>query len=997
MGTPTIALQLFFLEFENPLWLMLLALLAPIVYFWQTSKIPASFLRRAVSLALRVALMLALIFSLCGTRLVWMNRGVCVLFLLDQSQSVGAEARAAVRQKMTQAIEKMTPDDQFAVIEFGGDAVLASLPGTKGPTPPAVKVNNVGQTDIARAIRLALASFPADRQKRILLFSDGNQNAGNALREAHLAAANGVDITTLLPVDQRSGHELMVEQVIAPPRVQKEAHFAVRAIITSDIPQKVKVFLSRDGNLLSTQEDVQLKAGVNVLDMDDSLAHGGMHQYSISVVPNDPTGDTFTENNRGDAFTFVEAPGKVLLVHGKTDDNAHDYLSDALLQARIEVETGGAEKLPTDLRGMMQYDCIILDNVTASYLTSATMAQLAQWVRDIGGGLVLIGGDDSFGPGGYKDTPLEDISPVDMDVKRKRHMASLALAVMVDKSGSMSAPAGGGPGVTKMMLANQGAVETLKLLDATDQANVGETDTAVKWMGPGNGVIAMTPANKRATMANTLSVEAGGGGIFCMTALYHAYKAVTASNVDAMSRHVILFADVADSEQQEDCVEMAARYYAMRPSVTTTVIGLGTKSDSDYDFQERLAKAGHGRHYVTNNALDLPRFFAKDAFIASRNAFVERKAGFPIVLRQSPLLEGLRDTGVPKLYGYVGTTLKTRATLAAYGLEVDDPVLAHWSVGLGKTVAFTSDATNHWSKDWVSWEGFAKFWTQTVRWASRSPQSSQLTTTTTIEGGGGRVVVQAMDHDGKPINDLQLSAKIAQPDATDSTAGLEQTAPGRYEATFAVGQKGTYVVNVIDRVGGGPVDVGGAVLSYPAEFRDLHPNVSLMKKMSEITGGENLADLDTIFTPRKDPVAAHIDLWEFLLLFAAGGLLCDIAWRRLNVSDWVRARPETRLAPTGSSLGAFKVVKTGTREVESQRQALKQRAATDAQVSEAPNQSAPEPTPLAGGELAGLEAPSTGATPAPTTEPATEGGYTNRLLSAKRRAAEQIKEQERKA
>ncbi len=987
-------MQLFFLEFENPLWLGLIFLIAPVIYFWQTSKVPASMLRRAVSLVMRLALVLALILSMAGTRLVWKNHGICVLFLLDQSQSVSADAREAVRQKMADAVDKMGKDDQFAVIEFGGDAVLASLPSYKGELPAPVKVSDVGQTDIARAIRLALATFPTDRQKRIMLFSDGNQNAGNALREAHIAAANGVDIDTIMPQDTRTGHELMVEQIMVPPHVSKEAQFPVRAIVSSDIPQLVKVFLLRDGNLIATKEDVQLKAGVNVLDMPDSLSRGGVHQYSVSVVPNDPTGDTFAENNRGDAFTYVDAPGKVLLVHGKSDDNENDYLTSALLESKIDVETGGADKIPTDLRGFMAYDCIILDNVTANYMSAATMNLMAQWVRDIGGGLVLIGGDDSFGPGGYKGTPIEEISPVEMDVKRKKHLASLALAVVVDKSGSMSELATGAPGVTKMMLANQGAVETLKLLDSSDLANIGEVDTEVKWMGPSDELVPMTPGNKHSTMTNTLSVEAGGGGIFCKTALYHAYKAVTANNVSSMSRHVIMFADVSDSEQQEDCVELATRYYNMRPSVTTTVIGMGTKEDQDYAFQQAVARAGHGRHYVTNNAMELPRFFAKDAFIASRNAFVEKKEGFTASLHTSPLLEGIIGSGVPKLYGYVGTTLKPRATMAANGLEVDDPILAHWSIGLGKSVAFTSDASNHWSKDWVSWGSFAKFWAQTVRWASRSPQDNRLTTTTTIEGNTGRTVVQAANNDGKPLNDLQLSAKVARPDSGDSTSVMQQTAPGRYEATFNVGTNGTYIVNVVDRVSGGPVDVSGAVLSYPPEFRDLRPNLALMRKLTEVSSGQSLEDLNSLFQPKANAVEAHIDLWEYLMMFAAATLLLDIAWRRLNFGDWVRTRPERRLAPTGDSLGAFKVVKSGTRQLESHRQALKVRAAETMTASAA---APPEPSRIAGAELAGLKAESPAPSPAqPVAESATGGGYSKRLMSAKRRAAEQIKEQEKK-
>lgn len=981
-----LAFSWWFLDIQRPVWLSLIILLLPVIYLWQTSRVPSPPIVRIASLALRIAVVLALILSLCGARLAWSSKGICVAFLVDSSQSVSPDAREKMRALIAEQVDKMNKDDQYVVIEFGGDAALDNLPGPKGPLPAASAVSNPSATDIARALRLATASFPADRQKRIILISDGNQNVGDAVKEARLAALADVDINTVT-LTSHVGHEVMIEQVMTPPRVQKGAHLAVRVVVSSDIAQPAKLMLTRDGDPMASQP-VELKAGTSVFDIDDTLSDGGFHKYDVTVVPINPDGDTFSQNNTGSAFTYVDAPGKVLVVPGGSTADA-DYIVDALRQDRLNVDIGS---LPTSQQGLLPYDCVILQNVSARYLLASQESSLANWVKDSGGGLIMVGGDNSFGPGGYADTPLEEVAPVEMDVKRKKHLASLALAIVMDKSGSMGAPAGGVGTLTKMDLCDQGAWETIRLLDESDEANIGAVDTEVKWMlepaASGKVLYRMTGAAKAEIKKNTLAVEAGGGGIFCKTALAHAYKAVLGSS--AMSRHVIMFADAADSEQQEDCFAMADKYFRMTPSITTSVIGMGTPRDSDYNFQKELAeKHGHGRFYITNNVMDLPKFFAKEAFIASRNAFVEKAGGFTPTMYESPLLQGLLKTGVPKLYGYVGTTLKSRATMAAHGLEVDDPVLAHWVIGLGKCVAFTSDGNNRWSKDWVRWPGYAQFWGQTVKWASKSIQNSQVATSTTINGTQGHVAVEAAGNDGRPINDLRLKAKIVPPDSNKDAIDVDlvQTGPGRYEVPFAVRDKGTYIVNVTDQ-NHRPLDVSGAVMNYDAEFRDLSPNTGLMKSLADLTGGQELKSLDGIFQSKPNAVVSYLPLLQWLLIFSAYGLLVDIAARRLNWADLLRRpapRPIMTTANSGSAMGAFKAIKSGTQQVQTQREALRARLDTVVPAAVATQSNDPiDFTPAA-------QKPAvTQDQPAPTPEEA--GSYANRLLSAKRRAAEQIKE-----
>lgn len=972
-------------DFSQPEYLYLLGLLIPIIYIWRTSRVPASHTRKWGSLVLRTILVLGLVLALAGTRIVWKDKGLCVAFVIDQSQSIPGQMRDDIRNKIREIVDRMDKDDQFVIVEFGGDAVLASLPSYKGAMPEPAKVLDAGHTDIARALRLAMASFPADRQKRVVLFSDGNQNVGDSMREARIASANDVDVNTVL---LRAGgeHEVMVDQVILPPRVQKDVRFAVRAVITADQAQGAKLTVSRDGKAISEQQ-VQLKAGATIFDIPDKVADGGFHEYSILIQPDGGAkADTFSANNTAYGFVRVDGPGKVLVVRGNI--GAHDYISDALLDARISTDPGSPSIVPSDMRGLLGYDCVVLQNVGKQYLTPQQVDALANWVKDFGGGLVIIGGDDSFGPGGYKGTPLEAISPVDMDIKRKKHLASVALVVMLDKSGSMGMPVGT---LTKMNLANQGAVESIKLLTDADEANIAAVDTEVKWVMGSSKLLPMNSVQKAALSHETLSVVSGGGGIFAKTALAHAYDAINARGVDAMVRHVILFADTADTEQKEDCIELAIANFRKSPSVTTSVIGLGNLGDPDIEFQKQLAKVGGGRAYVTDDANNLPRIFSKEAFIASRNAFVEKKEGIVPTLRDSPLMEGFLDRGVPRIYGYVGTTLKPRATLAASGVEPDDPLIAHWIIGLGKVVAYTSDTGTRWGKDWISWDGFSKFWLQTIRWAGRSVQNQQLTTTTTIEGNEGRVEVEAIGADGKPINNQRLEARIAPPGSNDANqkVPLIQVAPGKYQGRFTPRDRGTYMVNVIDQASSNAVDVSGATLSYPPEFRDLTPNASLMNRIADVTGGKVEKNLDNIWLPKPIPVTTFWPLWDILIIIALGGLLLDVAWRRLNILDWfVQQRGAVSLAGAGQALGALKVIRSGRSQVEQQRETLRQRVETP------PVETKPSaPSPQADAAVAVMEPE---APPAPAASESQPGDYRGKLLAAKRRAEQQIRDAQKK-
>jgi hypothetical protein len=355
----------------------------------------------------------------------------------------------------------------------------------------------------------------------------------------------------------------------------------------------------------------------------------------------------------------------------------------------------------------------------------------------------------------------------------------------------------------------------------------------------------------------------------------------------------------------------------------------------------------------------------------------------------SPLLTGFMESGLPKSYGYVGTTLKVkpRATEALQGLDADDPFMAHWQTGLGKVVAFMSDSTSRWSKDWVRWPGYAKFWGQTVRWASRSPHNPQVSTSWREEGNGIRIDVTATDAGGKPDNTRQFSSLTltSDPEAPEIPVQLEQVGPGQYTAVIPISRTGGNVTTIRDG-SGKPVDSIGTVLSYPPEFRDLTPNTGLLKAMADASGGRVLGDFTGVFATKDAAVRTQWPLWNVLMVIAGVALVLDVAWRRLNLADYFRRlpMPSPGMGTSGAALGAFRAIHKGRADVDLARQSMRER--------------------VVAGDVGGDVAGSGAATDGPVildmagkrVDHAPTVAYASRLMGAKKRAGEAIKEHEKK-
>lgn len=851
------------------LWLALRAL--------QGSVIVTSAARRRIAAGARILLLLAIVLAIAGARAVLPRDELHTVFCVDRSASVDPAKQQLALDWVRDAARAMTSSDRGALVVFGEDAqveraLAASLEVPREPLSPVRRE----ATDLGRAIRLALALLPEEVEKQIVLVSDGSENAGDALREARVAAANGVRVTTVHVATKADPGEVLVERVDAPPLVEKGEPYTVRATVVATSPTRARVAFTRNGKLVR-QEDLDLAKGANSVTLAERIDTADAFTYDVLVTA---TSDKNPANNQGTALVRVLGEPRALIVlreaeHGKP-------LAQALERAGMKVERAGAAGMPLGRDELARFDLLVVGDVGADRFSQAQLTGVRDYVRDMGGGLLALGGEQSFGLGGYYGTPFEEALPVDSDIRKKKVLPALAQVFVIDKSGSMSEQTA--DGATKIVLAREGVVRTIELLAREDMAGVIGFDQTPTWVAPLERLV-----DKGAVARNVRTLEAGGGTAI-HPALLEAMKAL--EKVDAHVKHVIVLTDGVS--EPGDFAALLDR--ADRGKITVSTIGVGESGtgELDEDFLRWMAEKGGGEYHHAKHASEIPPLIAKDTLTASHALLIEKPFA-PVALASSEL--DWRPPP-PDLQGFVLTEAKDEAEVllgSARDMTPADegPILARWRFGIGKSAAFTSDAATRWSQAWLRWEGYAALFGSLARWLERDPRPAGLSTTLELESGQGVVTVEA---DGR--TPVELEARVSAPEGSPPVPPLrlEPVAPGRYRATFRATRPGVYFVG-IEEIGARGARTGrgsaGAALASPREYRELESNPLLLERIAKLTGGHALSLEDrpaTVWAHEQKPARAPRALLPWLVALAAILLVFEVAARRL-------ALPERRHVP----------------------------------------------------------------------------------------------------
>ncbi len=870
------------MQFTTPSAALLLLIALPIVWYVGFPRHAFRRRRDITSLALRTAIVLLIVLALAGLQTVQAVNRLAVVFLVDASDSMGAAAEDAQLQYIRAAIAAKQPDDEWAVVVFGDNAAPESDFSRVKEIDGFASRPVATHTDIANAIQTALSMFPADASPRIMLLSDGQPTQGDARARSQRAAASGVEIS-YVPFFRAPQPDVRITELDAPNRVGENQSFDISVSIHAEAATSATLLIFSRGSLIH-EEALNLQRGDTRFALTRTSEMSGFLDFTAQLVVPDER-DNYNQNNQLAAFSQVIGPARALLIRVHESETQH--LLPALEQAGLLIDAAPPEALPVNMAQLANYKSVILVNVPATELSNAQMELLDQYVSDIGGGLVMIGGPESYAPGGYYQTPLERTLPVEMQIKDQQRLPQLTIAYLIDRSGSMGQIGRGG--LPNLELAKRAIVLSLGLLQASDRVAIGTFDTGGAWVVPFQQV---NDAQALIAMTNTIR---SGGGTDILAGLRLVERDII--NEPSQLKHLILLTDGGASPT--GLVELTELLHEQF-GVSLSSIAIGR---SPAEFLERMAVAGAGNYYQVADVAQIPLIFAQETVLASRSYIVEENFTARLSGRNA-IVDGI--TSFPPLRGYVATTPKTAAQRILSGPEpYSDPILSSWQYGLGRVVAWTSDASARWAREWVAWDDFSRFWGQAVNWSINAGANNNLETRVSLEDENARIVVDARDDAGQFLDGLLLSSAVLNPAGDSRRVPLLQTAPGRYEATFKPQNEGAYFLTINgqerldDRGDGSAVlnDLNGWVMSYSPEYIPREPDDRLMAEIAALTGGANLQQEPAdVFAHNLGERQAAVSIWQSLLLLALLLLPLDIAVRRLIItrSDLARLRAALR-------------------------------------------------------------------------------------------------------
>jgi uncharacterized membrane protein len=831
------------LEFTQPWSLVTLLALPVLAWYFYRGLTDFSPWQRVTSLVARALVVCLVTAALCGLTWLKPSKDLFVIFAVDDSLSVGEEAKPVV-ESFLQRATGAAGNHKYAFVRFGAEPG----PVVNDSTTPST-VNRRG-TNIAAALEVATAAIPPSYVPRVVVLSDGNETAGDAVRSA---LRGGVPVSAV-PLPVRADPEVQVSEVNVPAQVREGEPFYVEVVVDSNHDDEGEVEVFRGAHKV-VSEKVKLKTGENRFRFRQQITSERMAEFTARVKGFQ---DTLLDNNVARGLVFSSGKPRVLVADG--DPKQAKHLAFALEQEGIRVDVRPARGIPDSLSDLQNYELLMLSNVPATAMSTRQMNNIRTYVQELGGGLIMLGGDQAFGLGGYYKTTIEEILPVRSDFEKEKEKPSLGMVLIIDKSGSM--------GGVKMEMAKDAAKAAVELLGPKDKVGVIAFDGDLYWIAD-----VQPAANKGQILDKISTIEAGGGTIMAppMEAALESLQ-----NTPAKLKHVIVLTD--GYCEPADFEGIARSMIDSKITCSTVAVG----DDCDFNLLQEIARVANGRYYHAEDPDNIPQIFAKETVTASKSAINEQPFT-PIVTRPSQAIADIKFDEAPFLLGYVTTRPKPTCELVL-STEKGDPLLAWWRYGLGMSVAFTSDAKSRWAAEWLSWPGYSKFWAQVVRQAMRKSDAKGVFVQVARKDGKATVTLDAVKPDGKYLNEAATEMTVIEPQGGERKLTMTQTAPGRYEGEFPADAAGTYHVHMSQEAKGQAAtrQSRGLVVNYDEELRLRPTNEKLLQAVAQASGGTYRPEPEAVFAPDERSAARAVPLWPYLLTAAALIFVLDVALRRID-------------------------------------------------------------------------------------------------------------------
>ncbi len=884
------------IQFDQSAWLWLIPPCAALVVWIgrQTLSGMGTMSRRV---ALIVRLMVVVLIVGAVARPYWRkeSKTVNVVVIRDTSDSVRRpvktgtsnvpdsdlvkEARLYVRD----AARSAKPDDLISIVTAARKSYVQALPVPPRDEPDSEPPGETDATNLAEAVTLAMAIMPSSAANRVLLISDGNQTAGDLMVAANAARAAGVPID-VLPLRYKYDQEVLVERIAVPATARMGQNVNLRVLLTSLKPATGTLNLLINGEPVdldpageSLSMRVALDAGMNAIPIPVSLPRPGPQRFEAVFTPDDAGQDAIAQNNRSMAVTFVQSEGRVLVLAPSIEEV--EPLLEVLQRSKIAAEARHPGEAPQTKEEWAGFDAVVLANTPAYNFSQQQQEDLKTYVHDLGGGLVMAGGPEGFGAGGWIGSPLADALPIKLEPPQKRQMPRGALALIMH---SCEMPQGNYWG-------KQVALAAVTRLSRQDLAGIAEFSFGKGdwWVHPLSEV-----GNKAAITRAINSLTYGDMPSFDNIT---AMVVNDLKRADAGMKHVII---ISDGDPQPPNPGILAECRAAKITISTVLVYPHDRSANGpyVTAMRNTALATGGRcHVIVDQGefAKLPEIFIKEAQVVKRSLIWEGQPFQPTVVNAvSEPMRGLGG-GVPPIGGYIVAADREGLSMVTLRGKENDPILAHWQYGLGKAVTFTSDISARWARAWPSWEKFKAFWEQHVRWAMRPGGSADMRVMTEDLGDQTRVTVEALDADGERLNFVNFDGRVVGPDGEAETVQLRQEGPGRYTGIVDTGKSGAYVMNFRYRAPAGQDGLvregnlqAAVTRPFADEYRTLQDNTALLKLVAERTGGRVISgppDKADLWSRAglTMPVATR-PIWITVALVGIGLFLMDVAVRRVR-------------------------------------------------------------------------------------------------------------------
>jgi uncharacterized membrane protein len=902
---------------------------------------------------------------LAEPRAVRSRNTLSVVFALDVSDSIYSPDNAITY--ITETVQNQRPkgtDDQQSLIIFGKAAAVELPPNASFPLEALNSQIDKGATNLETALSMSSAVIKEDVQGRIVLISDGVQTEGNLSRTLADLKSRGVSVD-VLPIDYSYNEEVWLERLDLPQQVKLGETYEAAMVMSSLSDGRGKLVLRENGNVIAEQ-DVDYKAGKNRFSVPITLRSAGYYEYTASIeVPK--AKDSLAQNNTVLNYIFVEGEGKVLLVKDTVGDKRDwERLESAIREGERAVEVINGSDMPRDAASLMPYDAIIFCNVPHDEFDVQQLQAVRDAVYNLGAGFLMTGGPQSFGPGGYHRTVIEEILPVSMDITQKKVLPKGALAIILH---TCEFPEGNtwGKRITK---------QAIKVLGAQDEVGVlAYTETGENWL------FELTPAAKYEELVPLINGASIGDMPSFQNTMQLGLKGLMKS--DAATRHMII---ISDGDPAPPTPQLIQQY--LDAQVSVSMVAIFPHGGLDISKMQGVADVTGGRYYFPDDPNKLPAIFIKESKTLKRS-LLQNKTFVPSIGFPSPVIKGL--DAMPELKGYVITTGKGHPAMQILNGPPDaedsdtlDPVLSVWQHGLGKTAAFTSDFSTNWGADWQKWDRFQPFVKQLMTDISRVKKDGQLRMSTHTSGGEAVIVVEDF-HPEESF--MEVRARLSGPNQKSESVTLKQVGPRRYQGTVPLWGDGRYHA-VAQGTGGDRKDLafGGFIVSYSPEYLRFRSNRQTLQQIADRTGGRLLTGdpaKDEIYTHNRFPKRSSQPVFDWFLIALAILIPLDVAIRRIQidvVAIW-KAMTLQRRAPSTATMGTLLQTKqsvSATLKSRREERPLPPQSGTAPPRSTSPRTTTPGPKPQGSTPPAG-----------PAEDPGSPTSTTERLLALKRKRDEQ--------